>query len=56
MGLRLRAETPDDIRRALETVLTTPVYKERTERIARSFREAGGAKRAAAYILSCCKP
>ena len=55
MGLRLRAETPDDIRRALETVLTNPVYKERTERIARSFREAGGAKTAAEYILSCCE-
>ena len=55
MGLRLRAETPDDIRKALETVLTNPVYKERTERIARSFREAGGAKTAAEYILSCCE-
>lgn len=55
MGLRLRSETPDDIRTALETVLTNPVYRERTERIARSFREAGGAKTAAEYILSCCE-
>lgn len=55
MGLRLQAETPDDIRTALETVLTNPVYRERTERIARSFREAGGAKAAAEYILSCCE-
>lgn len=55
MGLRLRSETPDDIRKALETVLTNPVYQERTERIARSFREAGGAKTAAEYILSRCE-
>lgn len=56
VGLRLRSEDPDHIREALESVLADPSYKEQTDRIARSFREAGGAKRAAAYILSCCKP
>lgn len=55
MGLRLKTETPDDIRKALEDVLTNPEYKERTERIAQSFREAGGAKKAAEYIISCCE-
>ena len=56
MGLRLWSEDPAHIREALERVLAEPSYKEQTDRIARSFREAGGAKRAAAYILSCCKP
>ena len=56
MGLRLRSEDPAYIQEALERVLAEPSYKEQTDRIARSFREAGGAKRAAAYILSCCKP
>ncbi len=55
MGLRLNAEDPDHIREALEKVLADSSYKERTERIAKSFREAGGAKRAADYILSCRK-
>ena len=56
MGLRLRSEDPAYIREALERVLAEPSYKEQTDRIARSVREAGGATRAAAYILSCCKP
>jgi len=55
LGLRLKAEDPAHIREALENVLADPSYKEQTARIAKSFREAGGAKRAAAYILSCCK-
>ena len=55
MGLRLRSEEPEQIRKALETVLADPSYREQTARIARSFREAGGAKAAADYILSCCK-
>ena len=55
MGLRLRSEEPELIREALERVLADPSYKEQTARIARSFREAGGAKQAAEYILSCCK-
>ena len=55
MGLRLRSEEPQQIRKALETVLADPSYREQTARIARSFREAGGAKAAAEYILSCCK-
>ena len=55
MGLRLNAEDPDHIREALEKVLADSSYKERTERIAKSFREAGGAKQAADYILSCRK-
>ena len=53
MGLRIRSEDPDHIREALERVLAEPSYKEQTVRIARSFREAGGARRAAEYILSC---
>ena len=55
MGLRLRSEDPAHIREALERVLDESSYKEQTARIARSFREAGGAKRAAEYVLSCCK-
>ncbi|MDD6678464.1 MAG: glycosyl transferase [Firmicutes bacterium] len=55
LGLRLHSEEPDHIRKALETVLADPSYREQTGRIARSFREAGGAKMAAEYILSCCK-
>lgn len=55
MGLRLRSEDPDHIRATLEKVLADPSYKERTERIARSFRDAGGARRAAEYILVCRK-
>ena len=55
MGLRLRSEEPELIREALDRVLADPSYKEQTARIARSFQEAGGARRAAEYILSCCK-
>lgn len=55
LGLRLPTEAPEDIRKALETVLENPAYQERTERIARSFQAAGGAKAAAEYILSCCR-
>ena len=55
MGLRLRSEEPELIREALDRVLADPSYKEQTGRIARSFQEAGGARRAAEYILSCCK-
>ena len=55
MGLRLWSEDPDHIRATLEKVLDDPSYKERTERIARSFRDAGGARRAAEYILACRK-
>ena len=53
LGLRLKSEDPAHIREALERVLAETSYREQTERIARSFREAGGAKRAAEYILSC---
>ena len=55
LGLRLHSEKPSHIRAALETVLADPAYGERTARIAQSFRASGGAKAAAAYILSCCK-
>lgn len=55
MGLRLPSEKPRDIEEALQTVLSDDSFRQQTNRIAQSFRTAGGAPKAAEWILSCCK-
>ena len=55
MGLRLPSENPKDIEEALQKVLSDASFRQETRRIAQSFRAAGGAPKAAEWILSCCK-
>ena len=55
LGLRLQGGSPAQIREAIRQVLTDPGYRERTERMADTFRTAGGPERAADFILSRCK-
>ena len=40
---------------ALQKVLSDASFRQETRRIAQSFRAAGGAPKAAEWILSCCK-
>ena len=55
LGLRLPSEKPMDIREALQKVLSDDSFRQETNRIAQSFHTAGGAPKAAEWILSCCK-
>ena len=55
LGLRLKGTSPAQIREAIRQVLSGPGYRERTERMAETFRAAGGPERAADFILSRCK-
>ena len=55
LGLRLPSEKPMDIREALQKVLSDDSFRRETNRIAQSFHAAGGAPKAAEWILSCCK-
>ena len=50
-GLRLTSESPAEIRRAVETILSEPSYRENAVKIADSFRASGGANEAADKIL-----
>lgn len=54
-GLHLAKSTPDDIRRAVEQVLSEPRYREHARQIADGFHHCSGAKGAADKIESCCK-
>ncbi len=54
MGLRLTSEKPKDIGEALQKVLSDDSFRQKTNRIAQSFRIAGGAPKAAEWIFSCC--
>ncbi len=50
LGLRLKESTPAAIRRAVDRALAEGGYREKTEAMAKNFRAAGGAERAAAII------
>lgn len=50
-GIRLSSERPEEIKRAVETLLTKPSYRENTIKIADSFRASGGVKEAVDKIL-----
>ena len=50
LGVRLRRETPAAIRRAVETALGEPRFRENAARVAESFRAAGGAGAAADFL------
>ena len=53
-GLRLKQTTPEAIRAAVETVLSTPSYGENARTIAAGFRACSGAAGAADKIERCC--
>ena len=55
LGVRLKRDTPEAIRTAVQQVLADGQYRKNTQQIAQSFRVSGGAKRAAAYILDVCE-
>jgi MGT family glycosyltransferase len=55
LGVRLHSDRPGLLRTAVQAVLTDDGYRTRTARMAGIFRAAGGAERAAAFILSRCK-
>ena len=50
LGVRLRRETPAAIRRAVETALGEPRFRENAARVVESFRAAGGAGAAADFL------
>ena len=54
-GVKLADDNPASIRQAIDDVLTDTAFRQNAEKIARSFRECGGAKAAADHILSMCK-
>ena len=54
-GVKLADDDPASIRQAIDDVLTDTAFRQNAEKIARSFRECGGAKAAADHILSMCK-
>lgn len=51
VGLMLKNSTPQAIQAAVEQVLQDDTYRKNTEKLSRSFREAGGASAAAEKIL-----
>lgn len=51
-GVSLKSLAPEEIRRAVEEAIRDPVYGRNAERLAESFREAGGYRAAADYILA----
>jgi MGT family glycosyltransferase len=51
-GLKLKGNKPELIKYAIEQVLNNDAYKENANKISKSFKAAGGAKRAADKILS----
>jgi len=53
-GLFLQQETPDDLRKAVETVLADPSYKANAAAISDGFRRCPGAAGAAEKILQVC--
>lgn len=55
-GLRLKRATPNEIRRALETVLTQTHFKEAAQAVADDFSRCGGAKEAADFVHARIRP
>ncbi len=54
-GVLLKENDPVSIRKAADTVIGEPSYKNAAIKIADGFRKSGGAKAAAEKILDCCK-
>jgi UDP:flavonoid glycosyltransferase YjiC (YdhE family) len=50
-GLPLTDDAPEKIRTTVDALLADPKYRQNAMKIGRSFREAGGAARAADRIL-----
>ncbi len=50
-GIPLRKNDPDMINKAIQELLTNGSYKERARKIGEGFKESGGAKKAACFIL-----
>ncbi|MCI2058199.1 MAG: glucosyltransferase [Oscillibacter sp.] len=55
VGVPLKSGAPKRIRRAVEQVLSDGAYRERTQALGRTFREAGGAPAAADKILKAAE-
>ena len=55
LGLGLRLKNESHIREAISAVLTEPSYQEQTCAMGETFRDSGGAQRAAEKILSCIR-
>ena len=53
LGLGLRLKNEGAVREAVNRVLEEPSYRQKTLEMAETFRNAGGAERAAEKILSC---
>lgn len=51
-GLMLRGNKPEHIRKAIEQVLNDNTYKENANKISKSLKNSGGAKKAADVILN----
>lgn len=51
-GLMLRGNKPKHIRKAIEQILNDGTYKENANKISKSFKISGGAKKAADVILN----
>ncbi|MBV4428663.1 macrolide family glycosyltransferase [Clostridium tyrobutyricum] len=51
-GLMLKRNKPNDIKNAIEQILNDHKYKENADKISKSFKAAGGAKKAADMILA----
>ncbi len=53
-GLLLKKESPAQIRRAVDYMLSNPSYRKNAAKISDSFKRCGGAKSAADKILKAC--
>ncbi|MCM3380811.1 MULTISPECIES: nucleotide disphospho-sugar-binding domain-containing protein [Shouchella] len=51
-GFKLNSNKPKHLAAAVAEVLVNPTYKKEAQKLAKSFREAGGAAKAASVILS----
>lgn len=51
-GLMLKRNKPNDIKNSIEQILNDHKYKENADKISKSFKAAGGAKKAADMILA----
>lgn len=53
-GVYVAQNTPPAIRAAVDTLVGDPSYKQNAQKIAESFRQAGGAQAAAEFIVRTC--
>lgn len=54
LGVLLEDERPAAIQKAIRQILNEPTYSTKTNDLRQTFIQAGGAVRAAEYILNCC--